>query len=405
MSSSGFDETIRKFTEMMVDKIKQVGTDWEKPWFTPSCTGVPQNLSGRHYKGINSVVLTMEMENKGYQTPVFMTATQASMEHVKILKHERPIEVIYWNHDVYEKNTGKKIPYEEYEKLDRDKQQNYIIQSDMKTHNVYNIQQTEYPKLYPEIWENIKNKFMIRNLTDEKGMFKSPLLDTLINNQKWICPIKTEIGDNVLYSTKNKLIIIPPKNQFIKGEEFYISLLHEMAHSTGDIDHLSRDLSTVFGSPQYAKEELIAELTSAVCGIELGIYPNIKEDNAMYLKGWLNSITESPEYLFSILAEVGKASFMIKEKIMDMKQYMSIEDRFMNAAIQADKKELTQLKEIGYNPTLREIETLNKCTKDQATVKTLKETFNIDLNPEFLKTEKNNLNRQNYMNMSNGLSF
>ena len=178
-----------------------------------------------------------------------------------------------------------------------------------------------------------------------------------------------------------------------------------MAHSTGDIDHLSRDLSTVFGSPQYAKEELIAELTSAVCGKELGIYPNIKEDNAMYLKGWLNSITESPEYLFSILAEVGKASFMIKEKIMDMKQYMSIEDRFMNAAIQADKKELTQLKEIGYNPTLREIETLNKCTKDQATVKTLKETFNIDLNPEFLKTEKNNLNRQNYMNMSNGLSL
>lgn len=406
MDSRSFDETIRQYTLMMVNKIRQVGFDWEQPWFNPGYAGVPQNLSGRHYQGINSILLTMEMENKGYETPVFMTAAQASMEHVSILKNEDPLDVVYWTHEVHELKTGKSIAYEDFEKLDKAEKLAYQVTSEMKAHRVYNIQQTDFPKIQPELWKNIKNKFTVRELMDEEGMYRSPLLDVMIKEQKWICPIITEMQDKAFYTQKgNPLIVIPEKGQFNKGEDFYATLLHEMAHSTGSPNYLSRNMDLVFGSKEYAREELIAELTSAISGKELGIFPNVREENAVYLKNWLVDITDNPEYLFSILAEVGKASLMIKGRIAEMNQYLTKEDRFISAAIQGNRQELSDLKKADYVPSMREIDMVSKYAKDFESVKAVKDVYNIDISLSSIKSENQVNDKHHNINRDNGIEL
>ena len=68
---SAADKAMERFTELLIDKIKTLQGDWKKPWFTPGLTQPPQNLSGRHYNGGNSLMLMMQAEKMGYEIPVW----------------------------------------------------------------------------------------------------------------------------------------------------------------------------------------------------------------------------------------------------------------------------------------------------------------------------------------------
>lgn len=71
----------------------------------------------------------------------------------------------------------------------------------------------------------------------------------------------------------------------------------------------------VIGDPAYAREELVAELTSALCGAILGFSVAPRTENAAYLKHWLTQLKEEPTYLFDILVDVNKAARMIIDRI------------------------------------------------------------------------------------------
>ena len=88
-----------------------------------------------------------------------------------------------------------------------------------------------------------------------------------------------------------------------------------MAHSTGHSSRLNRTFGEFFGDSQYAKEELIAELSSAVAGRDLGIAVLHQKENAQYLKSWLSQISDDPRYLMSILNDVNKSTNMIESTI------------------------------------------------------------------------------------------
>ena len=69
------------------------------------------------------------------------------------------------------------------------------------------------------------------------------------------------------------------------------------------------------GDADYAREELVAELTAALCGAMLGFATTPREENAAYLKGWLEELQKEPTYLFDILTDVNRAVRMISEKL------------------------------------------------------------------------------------------
>ena len=141
-------------------------------------------------------------------------------------------------------------------------------------------------------------------------------MDRMIRDNRWICPIKLEHQDNAFYSISKNEITLPQKSQFIDGESFYGTAFHEMTHSTGAEDVLNRlKPASGFGSKEYACEELIAELSSALIAQRYGMTKHLKEDSAAYLKSWLGSLKESPEFIKTTLVDVKKASSIITQKI------------------------------------------------------------------------------------------
>ena len=92
-----------------------------------------------------------------------------------------------------------------------------------------------------------------------------------------------------------------------------------MAHSTGSENRLNRLKLAPFGSPEYAREELVAELTAALVAQFFGMDKHIKEDSAAYLKSWLKSLKEEASFIKTVLFDVKRASAMITSCIEEVK--------------------------------------------------------------------------------------
>ena len=373
------DKALQRFAELMIEKIKQVEDNWQKPWFGIKGGGLPQNIEGRTYNGVNSFMLFLLSEKEQYSLPVYMTFMQAKDSGLNILKGEKSFPVIYWNFSVRDKN-GKKIPFDVYKNLDKNEQQVYKVTPFLKTYNVFNVQQTNLQETKPEKWEALKEQFKIPAIKDEQGMLTVPLIDAMVREHQWICPIYCKEGNSAYHARgEDNHIVVPLKGQFKDGENFYSTLLHEMAHSTGEPEHLNREKGVIFGDKQYAKEELVAELTSATVGQSLGISTYIREENAMYLKNWLGALKEDPKFIYNILADVGKASNMIQEHASRMEQYLTPEERFTLAVLQDNRPVLEQMKNEGFIPSSRQLENLAANHPTASNLETLYGTFGISL--------------------------
>jgi antirestriction protein ArdC len=89
-----------------------------------------------------------------------------------------------------------------------------------------------------------------------------------------------------------------------------------MIHSTGSENRLNRiKPGSTFGSKEYATEELRAELGAALTASRYGMTKHVKEDSAAYMKAWLESLQESPDFIKTILTDVKRASHMIDSRI------------------------------------------------------------------------------------------
>lgn len=102
-----------------------------------------------------------------------------------------------------------------------------------------------------------------------------------------------------------------------------------MTHSTGAKDVLDRFKPSAFGSPEYAREELVAELGSALVAQRYGMTKHIKEDSCAYLKGWLDELKESPQFIKTTLLDVKRASSLITQKVdkiaQDLEQNVGVQ--------------------------------------------------------------------------------
>lgn len=314
-SSSIDEKNIRLFADMIIEKMKNIEADWKRPWINTKVKARPQNISGRAYGGANIFLLMILQEMAGFQLPIYMTFPQAIAEGVNVRKGEKGFPIPYYQLTIRNKETGDKITIEEYEKLSQEEKSEYYIKSFTKYFTVFNVDQTNFAEVKKEKWDQLLANFTEPILKDENEMFKSPDLDHMLEYQTWVCPIYAKEINKAFFSPSKDEINIPSKRKFINGEEFYGTLLHEMAHSTGTEERLNRDLENPFGSDKYAKEELVAELTSAMIANEMGMYKTIEENNTAYLNHWMDKLNENPEYIKEILSDVSRASNMILSNI------------------------------------------------------------------------------------------
>ena len=321
------EKAIDRFAQMMVTRLEEMkGQQWEKGWIDGGgrTQGLPQNLSGRRYSGHNDFFLQLHTAINGYDAPVYATYKQIRDAGATVNKGEKAMPVIYWNISHKDEN-GQKISDEAFDAMTKAEQAKVKTIPIMMGYYVWNLQQTNFAEVKPEQYAKLTGEFKAPHVADTKGMYESKEFDAMIDKQAWVCKIKNVEGAGASYSPSKDEITVPMKAQFKihdtpeeiykDGMEYYSSIAHEMAHSTGVEKRLGRDMEGHFGDPKYAKEELVAELTAAMVGNTMGFDKRILDNNAKYVDGWMDTLKKEPRFILSVMADVNKASKMILDHV------------------------------------------------------------------------------------------
>lgn len=265
----------RDIYQDVTDRILQLLDEGTAPWRQPikrrrDQDGFPKSLStGKPYRGINTLLLAMTGWAEGYDSTYWATFNQIKKEGGRVCKGERSTLVVFWKQAAAtDQETGDeiKIPV-------------------LRHYQVFNAEQCEgvsTPDAEPEPEDKQAEPFVpIQAAADIVAGYPSP-------------PTIEHGGSSASYSPGFDRIKIAQPARFESSESYYATLFHELAHSTGHQSRLNRDLghrTSPFGSPDYSREELVAEMGSAFLCAAAGISPPTIEQSAAYVDGWRRKLS------------------------------------------------------------------------------------------------------------------
>lgn len=324
------NSALQTFADMIIARMETIeASNWKKGWTDgEAMIGLPQNVTGRVYTGSNAFLCQLHTMKKNYKVPVYFTHKQIRDLGAHPKKGEKSIPIFKWGLSIYNRENGKKATLKEYDSLPKEERdEKYKVIPYLKIFKEWNIDQTNLEEVNKEKYDALLSKFETKEIKDDKGMYCNAAIDQMLASQSWVCPVEyNQQNPSALYNKSKDLIIVPRKDQFKisdtpeeiykDGEEYYSSLIHEMAHSTGHESRLNRlNPDGKFGGSEYAKEELVAELTAAMVGSALGFDSRIRDNNTAYIKSWMSALKKEPKFLLSVMSDVNKASAMVIEHI------------------------------------------------------------------------------------------
>lgn len=271
----------------ITDLLEQGTIPWHKPW--NASTNYPKNLiSKKEYRGINIFILA----NSPYSSPYWMTFKQIQDKGGHVLKGEKSTPIIFWKWLNTADSEGS------------ESQDSRIVKIPMlRYYNVFNLEQTEgITAPVPE--ENIDHQPL-------------PLPEQVFQNM----PQRPELkfgGNRAYYSPTLDYVQLPHLSTFNTPEEYYNTLWHELSHATGHSKRLARKSilePSYFGSHEYSKEELVAEMGAAFLSGYCGTENVTIENSAAYIKGWLKALKNDKTLLIHAAAQAQKAAdFILNRK-------------------------------------------------------------------------------------------
>jgi antirestriction protein ArdC len=269
----------REITDRIIQAMEENKAPWQRPWTELAEFGMPQNgMSGRNYHGVNSVLLFLTAQERGYGDSRWMTFKQANEQGYKIWKGEKSTPVYF---------------YKPFTIEEKDKQTGEMVKREIPylcEYRVFNWQQIDgmpsQAKREPD-WNPIEQ------------------VEALIKRHN----PEIRIGGNQAYYSPSGDFIQMPKAQFPDEGAWYGTLLHEMAHWTGAPHRLNRQFGR-FGDASYAKEELVAQLTSAFLCSSLQV-PMSLDNHAAYLSSWVKILQDDKYAIFRSARAAEQASDLI----------------------------------------------------------------------------------------------
>jgi antirestriction protein ArdC len=267
-------------TEQILKQLESGTAPWRRPWQTaPPCNLISQ----KEYRGINTFLLAAS----GMPSKYWLTYAQAAKlgGHVKAGEHGST--VVFWN--IGEEEVNPKSG-----KLSKPCLLRY--------YKVFNLSQTE----------GISNKLGLaeQSATPVPDIDACESLVTAMPNAP-----QFKLSDRASYSPSADVVAMPPKSVFNSSEGYYATLFHELTHSTGHASRIGREgIEEVngFSTELYSKEELIAEMGSAMlCGVT-GIAPAILENSAAYLRSWIKVLRGDSKLLVTAASQAQKAADYIR---------------------------------------------------------------------------------------------
>jgi antirestriction protein ArdC len=281
LSSGKLDEVYRSVQEQLIEQIQKAETEggkWEFPWHRDA--SLPRNAmnNNRPYSGINSLMLMFRKDAMNYETGIWAGFNQWKEKGGTVRKGEKGTMII--------------IPTIIPAKKDADGNEVKSGSVFFKTGHVFNLDQIEGID---------KEQFKMPQLSEEERV------DELEKALSEVGAIVNHVGDRAFYRPSTDEITLPPFSSFKSKEAYYAVFAHELMHWTGHRDRLNRDHLGDFGSPEYAQEELVAEIASAFFMTAHGLTPEPREDHAQYLASWLKKLRSDPDALKSAFEQAQKA--------------------------------------------------------------------------------------------------
>jgi len=282
------DKAIKINADMFINAMRKHGTDWSKPWVQTSIDlGEHANISTGHtFSGFNPFILSMAAMAHNWQSPHWLTYNQAKQSNGKYRVRRDELKRQTWilRPLIVNKNE--------------DGEKSTFI-AGWRAYGVYNGAQLEAPLLTE------KNNTPLPN-----GVEHNAKADSIVNN--------TNIhinygGDRAFYSPSLDSVGMPTVEQFETSNGYYSTLFHELGHATG---HKSR-LDRKFGVDKkgYAFEELVAECSSAMSMIKLGMINEPRDDHAKYLNNWIAMLQDNPNALQQAFSKAERATaWVMNEK-------------------------------------------------------------------------------------------
>lgn len=269
-------------TSKILDALKQGVVPWKKPWHIER--NVPISLTtGKPYRGVNNLLLGLAP----FSDHRWLTLRQINELGGTLRQGERSTLVVFW-----------KFP----ERV-RDEDETKKPAPILRYYKVFNAEQVEGLSI-PELPKPTEQ-------TPKERSQKAELLIECMPDP----PEIREEGSSAWYKPSQDLIQIPNLEHFSSGDQFYTTLFHELGHSTGHAKRLGRSGVTDqihFGSGDYSREELVAELTAAFCAAEVGLDNSFIADSASYIHLWLGVLRNDPKAVVIAAAQAQKATDYIK---------------------------------------------------------------------------------------------
>lgn len=268
-------------TDRIVRMLDEGTVPWRKPW---RAADMPRSVRGRAYRGINLWLLL----HRGYSDPRWLTFKQAQQLGGRVRPHQKGTPVVLWK------------PLMVPDPNDSTRQKKVLL---LRYYTVFNVEQCDgltLPML--KVAENTDDPIhaalaIVSRYAENDG----PSIEQDGINRAYYVPVTDSIHT-------------PRFATFESAAAFYATQFHEMGHSTGHESRLNRKgVSTFdhFGSGQYAKEELVAEMTAAFLAGEAGLDPATIENSAAYIASWKRALTDDPKLVVSAAAQAQKAADLI----------------------------------------------------------------------------------------------
>jgi len=273
-------------TRRVIAELEAGRLPWVQPWGrapgTPAA-GLPRNaLTGRTYSGINVLILWGAVIERGYPSQGWLTFRQAREAGGCVRQGERGTSVVY---------ADRFVPEPERVRARGAGEEPHSVPF-LKRFTVFNAAQCDG---LPETLSPEPVPLPEREIV--------PVAEAVITASG--VPLRIG-GDRAFYAPGPDFVAVPPHPAFFDPINYYRTCLHELTHATGHASRVGRDLSGAFGSPGYAREELVAEMGSAFLCAALGVVPTVR--HADYIASWLDVLRGDTKAIVRAASQASKAA-------------------------------------------------------------------------------------------------
>lgn len=255
-----------QFAEFILQELKKGAKEWRQCWRDTLGTRPINGTTLRRYRGYNWICLSLRMKKKGWKDSRFFTQKQLEAMGGHVLEGQKPTKIRFSIYRPFSDQSSNR---------DRDHLGSFVI----RYFEVFNAEQCEglpaFPKTFKQEWEPYE--------TAEKVINSSGI------------EILYDQDSRQFYRPSEDKVHLTPRENFPKADDFYCTAFHELAHATGHESRLKRDIRNCFGSENYAREELVAEIASMMMCSKLGIASGEIENNHLgYLDSWGSILKDTP---------------------------------------------------------------------------------------------------------------